>query len=58
VFNLPVEGPDMWIEMHSMSIDNAGNLYGTDNQAGRPQKLTPKPGADPSLIVGRPYIPR
>jgi hypothetical protein len=44
--------------MHSMSIDNAGNLYGTDNQAGRPQKLTPKPGADPSLIVGRPYIPR
>lgn len=58
VFNLPVEGPDMWIEMHSMSIDNAGNLYGTDNQAGRPQKLTPKSGADPSLIVGRPYIPR
>jgi len=58
VFNLPVEGPDMWIEMHSLSVDNAGNLYGTDNQAGRPQKLAPKPGADPSLIVGRPYIPR
>ena len=58
VFNLPVEGPDMWIEMHSLSIDNDGNLYGTDNQAGRPQKLVPKPGADPSLIVGRPYIPR
>lgn len=58
VFNLPVEGPDMWIEMHSLSVDEAGNLYGTDNQAGRPQKLVPKPGVDPSLIIGRPYVPR
>jgi len=58
VFNLPVEGPDMWIEMHSASIDEDGNLYGTDNQAGRPQKLVPKPDADPALIVGQPYVPR
>ena len=28
----------MWIEMHSLSADEEGNLYGTDNQAGRPQK--------------------
>jgi hypothetical protein len=48
----------MWIEMHSASIDEDGNLYGTDNQAGRPQKLVPKPDADPSLIVGRQYVPR
>lgn len=58
VFNLPVEGPDMWIEMHSASIDEDGNLYGTDNQAGRPQKLVPKADADPALIVGQPYVPR
>lgn len=58
VFNLPVEGPDMWIEMHSLSVDDEGNLYGADNQAGRPQKLVPKSGVDPSLIIGRPYVPR
>jgi WD40 repeat protein len=58
VFNLPVEGPDMWIEMHALSVDEQGNLYATDNQAGRPQKLVPKPDADPSLIIGQPYVPR
>ena len=57
-WNLPVEGPHRWIEMHSLSVDTDGNLYGTDNQAGRPQKLTPKAGADPELILDRPYIPR
>ena len=57
-FNLPVEGPDMWIEMHSLSVDDDGNLYGTDNQAGRPQKLVPKTDANPALLIGRPYVPR
>ncbi|PCJ26630.1 MAG: hypothetical protein COA96_04740 [SAR86 cluster bacterium] len=57
-WNLPVEGPHRWIEMHSLSVDSDGNLYGTDNQAGRPQKLTPKAGADPELILDRQYIPR
>jgi DNA-binding beta-propeller fold protein YncE len=57
-FLLPTEGTDMWIEMHSLSVDDDGNLYGTDNQAGRPQKLVPKPDADPSHIVGKPYIPQ
>jgi hypothetical protein len=44
--------------MHSLSVDVNGNLYGTDNQAGRPQMLSPKVDADPALIVKRPYIPR
>ena len=57
-FNLPTEGPDFWIEMHSLSVDSGGNLYGTDNQAGRPQKLVPRPDANPDYIVKRPYIPR
>jgi hypothetical protein len=55
---LPVEGPDFWIEMHSMSVDEDGNLYGTDNQAGRPQKLVPRSDADPDHIVRKQYIPR
>ena len=57
-FNLPTEGPHFWIEMHSLSADEDGNLYGTDNQAGRPQKLVPRSDANPDHIVGRPYIPR
>jgi hypothetical protein len=32
-------------------------LYGTDNQAGRPQKLTPRSDADPDLILGKAYVP-
>lgn len=57
-WNLPVEGPDRWIEMHSFSVDTDGNLYGTDNQAGRPQKLVPRSDANPDLILERPFIPR
>lgn len=57
-FLLPTEGPDMWIEMHSLSVDDEGNLYGTDNQAGRPQKLVPTADADPSHLVGKPFVPR
>lgn len=57
-WRLPVEGPDMWIEMHSLSVDEDGNLYGTDNQAGRPQKMIPRGDADPAHIVQRPYFER
>jgi WD40 repeat protein len=57
-FNLPTEGPDRWIEMHSMAADDQGNLFGTDNQAGRPQKLTPKTSADPSNLVRPAYVPK
>jgi len=56
-WNLPVEGPHRWIEMHSLSVDKDGNLYGTDNQAGRPQKLTPQFGANPAHILNRQYVP-
>jgi hypothetical protein len=57
-WNLPVEGPDRWIEMHSLSVDSQGNLYGTDNQLGRPQKLVPRSDADPELIVRPQFVPR
>jgi hypothetical protein len=55
---LPTEGADFWIEMHSMSIDEDGNLYGTDNQAGRPQKLVPRSDANPKHVVKKQYIPQ
>ncbi|MDP6414162.1 MAG: hypothetical protein QGG54_03895 [Gammaproteobacteria bacterium] len=55
---LPTEGPDFWIEMHSLSIDDDGNLYGTDNQAGRPQKLVPRSDANSDHLVRPQYIPR
>lgn len=57
-FNLPTEGPDRWIEMHSMAVDDQGNLFGTDNQAGRPQKLTPRRDANPSNLVRPAYVPK
>lgn len=57
-WNLPVEGPDFWIEMHSLSVDSEGNLYGTDNQAGRPQKLVPRSDANPDFIVRKPFVPQ
>ncbi len=57
-WRLPVEGPDMWIEMHSLAADEDGNLYGTDNQAGRPQKMVQRSDADPDHFVRRPYYER
>ena len=57
-WQLPVEGPHFWIEMHSLAADENGNLYGTDNQAGRPQKMVPHPDANPEHLVDRPYVPR
>lgn len=53
---LPKEGPDFWTEMHTMSVDADGVLYGADNQAARLQKMVPKPNADPLLIIGNPYV--
>ena len=52
------ESPHWFREMHSIGVDSDGNLYAADNQNGRIQKFVPKPDADPSLLVGQPYIPR
>lgn len=53
---LPKEGPDFWTEMHSLTVDHNGVLYGADNQAARLQKMVPRPDADSSLTVGQPFI--
>jgi hypothetical protein len=55
---VPRELPDGYLEVHTISVDSNRNLYGGDNQYGRTQKFVPKPGADPSLIIGPPWVAR
>ena len=52
----PTEGPGGFLEVHSFAVDADGNLYGADNQLGRTQKLVPRADADPSLLIGQPYV--
>jgi len=47
----PAEGRDRFREMHTMVVDSDGNLYGSDNQLGRTQKLVPKKDADTKLLI-------
>jgi hypothetical protein len=49
----PADGRDRFREMHTMAVDSDGNLYGSDNQIGRTQKLVPRKGADPKLLLRR-----
>ena len=53
---LPREGPSRYTEMHSFAVDSNGVLYGADNQQGRIQKLVPKSDADPTLLIGQPFV--
>lgn len=55
---VPRELPDGYLEVHTFSVDSEGNLYGGDNQYGRTQKLVPKPGVDPELLIGPPWVER
>ncbi|MGD9906074.1 MAG: hypothetical protein AB7U83_21590 [Vicinamibacterales bacterium] len=52
---VPPDLPDGYLEVHTFSVDSAGNLYGGDNQYGRTQKFVPKPGADPKLLIKGPW---
>ena len=52
---LPTSGSNFWIEMHSISVDKSGNLYATDNQAGRPRKLSPAMNVKPERLIKTPY---
>jgi hypothetical protein len=44
--------PGQFWELHQMSIDSEGNLYGADSFGGRTQKFKPRPGADKSKLIG------
>jgi hypothetical protein len=50
--------PDGFLEVHAFTVDSQGNLYAGDNQYGRSQKLVPKKGVDPALLVGMPWVAR
>jgi hypothetical protein len=55
---VPPDLPDGYLEVHTFSVDSAGNLYGGDNQYGRTQKFVPKSGADPKLLIRAPWVAR
>jgi hypothetical protein len=55
---VPKDLPDGYLEVHTISVDARGNLYGGDNQYGRTQKFVPKPGADPALLIKQPWVAR
>jgi hypothetical protein len=55
---VPKDLPDGYLEVHTISVDSRGNLYGGDNQYGRTQKFVPKPGADKALLIGTPWAAR
>ena len=57
-WNVSNDGPTGFLEVHALSVDSEGNLYGGDNQHGRTQKLVPKTDADPALLVGPPFVAR
>jgi hypothetical protein len=44
---------EMW-GVHQFGADQNGNLYTAEVHSGRPQKFTPKQGADPAKLVGQP----
>lgn len=54
-WHVPPDLPDGYLEVHTFSVDSAGNLYGGDNQYGRTQKFVPKKGADLKLLIRPPW---
>lgn len=57
-WHVPRELPHGYLEVHTITVDSEGNLYGGDNQYGRTQKFVAKPDADPELIIGPPWVAR
>ena len=53
---VPPDLPDGYLEVHTLSVDSNGNLYGGDNQYGRTQKFVPKPDAYPKLLIRQPWV--
>src|SRR5262245_18038110 len=57
-WRVPPDLPDGYLEVHTISVDSAGNLYGGDNQYGRTQKFVAKAGADPKQLIRAPWVAR
>ncbi len=41
---------------HQIDVDQEGNLYVASWDGGWVNKFVPKPGADPSQLIGRPLV--
>jgi len=41
--------------VHGMSVDQEGNLYVAEVDSGRAQKFRPRPGANPTFLIGKPF---
>jgi hypothetical protein len=52
------ELPDGFLEVHSFSVDSEGNLYASDNQYGRTQKLVPKENISPEFLIEPAWVAR
>ncbi len=52
------DGPTGFLEVHAFTVDSELNLFGGDNQFGRTQKMVPKPGVDPALLIKQPWYQR
>jgi DNA-binding beta-propeller fold protein YncE len=50
--------PGAFLNMHGATIDPEGNLYVAEVGNGRLQKFTPRRGARPELLIGKPPVPR
>lgn len=48
------DNPGGLFNTHGMSVDQEGNFYVAEVGNGRAQKFRPRPGADPSKLVGKP----
>lgn len=53
---VPPDLPDGYLEVHTFTVDSAGNLFGGDNQYGRTQKFVPKKDADKALLIRAPWV--
>jgi len=50
--------PGAFLNMHGATVDPDGNLYTAEVGNGRLQKFTPRRGARPELLIGKPPVPR
>jgi NHL repeat len=50
--------PGAFLNMHGATVDPEGNLYVAEVGNGRLQKFTPRRGARPELLIGKPPVPR
>jgi DNA-binding beta-propeller fold protein YncE len=50
--------PGAFLNMHGATVDPDGNLYTVEVGNGRIQKFTPRRGARPELLIGKPPVPR